>query len=46
MKKICDNILDAIGNTPMVRINKLTSGIVKAKKQTHFSIIFRRAALP
>jgi cystathionine beta-synthase len=29
MKKICDNILDAIGSTPMVRINRITNGIVK-----------------
>jgi cystathionine beta-synthase len=28
-KKICDNILDAIGDTPMVRINRITSGVVK-----------------
>src|SRR5262245_22681678 len=31
MKKICDTILDAIGATPMVRINSITRGIVKAK---------------
>jgi cystathionine beta-synthase len=30
MKKICDNILEAIGHTPMVRINRITHGIVKA----------------
>ena len=30
MKKICDNILDAIGGTPMVRINRITRGVVKA----------------
>jgi cystathionine beta-synthase len=30
MKKICDNILEAIGNTPMVRINRLTQGVVQA----------------
>jgi len=30
MKKICNNILDAIGDTPMVRINRLTEGLVKA----------------
>ena len=30
MKKICDNILDAIGHTPLVRINRITAGIVKA----------------
>jgi cystathionine beta-synthase len=27
---ICDTILDAIGHTPMVRINRITRGIVKA----------------
>jgi cystathionine beta-synthase len=27
--KICDSILDAIGDTPMVRINRITKGIVK-----------------
>ena len=30
MKKICDDILDAIGETPMVRINRITRGVVKA----------------
>jgi cystathionine beta-synthase len=30
MKKICDTILDAIGETPLVRINSITDGIVKA----------------
>ena len=30
MKKICDSILDAIGETPMVRINSITKGLVKA----------------
>ena len=30
MKNICDTILDAIGGTPMVRINRITTGIVKA----------------
>jgi cystathionine beta-synthase len=30
MKKICDTILDAIGRTPMVRINAITKGIIKA----------------
>ncbi len=30
MKKICDNILEAIGATPMVRINRITRGVVKA----------------
>ena len=29
MKKICDTILDAIGGTPMVRINRITRGIVR-----------------
>ena len=29
-KKIADTILDAIGDTPMVRINRLTRGLVKA----------------
>jgi cystathionine beta-synthase len=29
-KKICDNILEAIGDTPMVRVNRITRGIVKA----------------
>jgi cystathionine beta-synthase len=28
--KICDTILDAIGNTPMVRINAITRGVTKA----------------
>ncbi len=30
MKKICDTILDAIGDTPMVRINRITQGVVAA----------------
>src|SRR5215813_5650688 len=30
MKKVCDTILDAIGGTPMVRINSISRGIVKA----------------
>jgi cystathionine beta-synthase len=29
VKKICDTILDAIGDTPMVRINRITRGVVK-----------------
>ncbi len=29
-KKICDNILDAIGHTPMVRLNALTRGVIAA----------------
>jgi cystathionine beta-synthase len=29
-KKICDNILDTIGNTPMVRINRITQGVTSA----------------
>ncbi|HMJ81985.1 MAG TPA: pyridoxal-phosphate dependent enzyme [Vicinamibacterales bacterium] len=28
MKKICATILDAIGETPMVRINRITSGVI------------------
>jgi cystathionine beta-synthase len=28
VKKICDTILDAIGNTPMVRLNRIPRGIV------------------
>ncbi|MFN8065874.1 MAG: pyridoxal-phosphate dependent enzyme [Vicinamibacterales bacterium] len=31
MKKICDTILDAIGHTPLVRINTITRGIVAAE---------------
>src|ERR1700741_614442 len=27
--KICNTILDAIGETPMVRINRITSGVIK-----------------
>ncbi len=30
VKKICDTILDAIGHTPMVRINAITRGLVSA----------------
>ena len=30
MKKICDTILDAIGDTPMVRINTITRGVTPA----------------
>jgi cystathionine beta-synthase len=29
-KKVCDTILDAIGDTPMVRINRITRGIIDA----------------
>ncbi|HEY2152461.1 MAG TPA: pyridoxal-phosphate dependent enzyme [Vicinamibacterales bacterium] len=29
MKKICANVLDAIGDTPLIRINKITKGLVK-----------------
>jgi cystathionine beta-synthase len=29
VKKICDTILDAIGGTPMVRINRITRGAIK-----------------
>jgi cystathionine beta-synthase len=28
-KKVCDTILDAVGNTPLVRINHITRGVVK-----------------
>jgi cystathionine beta-synthase len=28
-KKICDHILEAIGDTPMVRINRITTGVVR-----------------
>jgi cystathionine beta-synthase len=30
VKKISENILDAIGHTPMVRINAITRGVIKA----------------
>ena len=30
MNKICDTILDAIGQTPMVRIHRITRGIIDA----------------
>jgi cystathionine beta-synthase len=30
MNKICNTILDSIGNTPLVRINRLTRGVVDA----------------
>jgi cystathionine beta-synthase len=30
VKKICDNILQAIGDTPMVRINSITRGVIPA----------------
>jgi cystathionine beta-synthase len=29
VQKICDSILDAIGHTPLVRINRITKGIIK-----------------
>ncbi|MGE3274025.1 MAG: pyridoxal-phosphate dependent enzyme [Vicinamibacterales bacterium] len=29
-KKICDSILDTIGDTPMVRLNRITKGLVAA----------------
>ena len=29
-KKVCETILDAIGHTPMVRINRLTHGVIRA----------------
>jgi cystathionine beta-synthase len=28
-KKVCDTILDAVGDTPLVRINHITRGVVK-----------------
>ena len=31
MKKICDDILGAIGGTPLVRINRITRGLVKGE---------------
>ncbi len=31
MKKICDTILDAIGGTPLVRINRITRGVIDAE---------------
>ena len=30
VKKICSNILEAIGHTPMVRINRITKGVIDA----------------
>jgi cystathionine beta-synthase len=30
-KKICDTILDAIGDTPMVRVNRITNGVIPAE---------------
>jgi cystathionine beta-synthase len=30
VKKICDNILDAIGDTPMVRLNAIPKGVIRA----------------
>jgi cystathionine beta-synthase len=29
VKKICANVLDAIGDTPLIRINRITKGLVK-----------------
>src|SRR5436190_2871292 len=29
VRKICDSILDAIGNTPLVRINRITRGVIQ-----------------
>jgi cystathionine beta-synthase len=29
-KKICDSILDTIGHTPMVRVNRITHGVTDA----------------
>ena len=36
-KKVCDTILDAIGNTPMIRLNHVVTGVkatVYAKVET------------
>ena len=30
MKKICETVLDSIGHTPMVRLNRITKDVVKA----------------
>jgi cystathionine beta-synthase len=30
-KRICDTILDAIGSTPLVRLNRLTKGVIAAE---------------
>jgi len=30
VKKICETVLDSIGHTPMVRLNRITHGVVKA----------------
>jgi cystathionine beta-synthase len=30
-RKICDSILDAIGHTPLVRVNRITRGVVPAE---------------
>lgn len=30
-RKICNNVLDAIGNTPLVRINRITQGVTDAR---------------
>jgi cystathionine beta-synthase len=30
-KKICDSILDAVGNTPMVRVRSITRGLIDAE---------------
>jgi cystathionine beta-synthase len=30
-KKICDSILDAIGHTPLIRVNSITRGVVPAE---------------
>ena len=31
MKKICETILDAIGHTPMVRLNRIPRGVIQAE---------------
>jgi cystathionine beta-synthase len=30
VRKICDTILDAIGHTPMVRVHRITRGVIDA----------------
>ena len=39
MKKVCDTILDAVGHTPMVRINRITKGVVKGTVYAKVEII-------
>ena len=30
-KRICDTILDTIGSTPLVRLNRITKGVIPAE---------------